>query len=336
MMGITTCTISFFIFDYRDSSVYTDDWVWTGSYNVTYWGTVANTQNVVTIHDHDVASAYTEEFEEMWGLSDNSPNPGNAKFSYYKTDNTEHQFNVDGVNIEVYFSPSDNFKDNLVNKIETTNYESYFSIFYFSHRDISNALKDVWNGRGDCALSNIRGIFDEGCWTNNYNSEAIDISFIPGSCNPWHPGLDTNLAILRDNICSDGLLHHKYLIIDVEHSESGPRVITVSTNWSYWGDNYNDGNSIFIQSDFIANQYFQEWMARYKEAGGEFSGIISENYNRSITLILSTDIIVNELIIYLFLNENIINPIIDVINLTGQKFTSFPLNKVGDGLYTVE
>jgi len=28
----------FFIFDYRDSSVYTDDWVWTGSYNVTYWG----------------------------------------------------------------------------------------------------------------------------------------------------------------------------------------------------------------------------------------------------------------------------------------------------------
>jgi len=71
MMGITTCTISFFIFDYRDSSVYTDDWVWTGSYNVTYWGTVANAQNVVTIQDHYVAHAYTNESEEMWGSNNN-------------------------------------------------------------------------------------------------------------------------------------------------------------------------------------------------------------------------------------------------------------------------
>lgn len=78
----------------------------------------------------------------------------------------------------------------------------------------------------------------------------------PGSGNPWHPGLDTNLVILKDNVYSGGLLHHKYLIIDLEHSESSPWVITGSTKWIYWGDNYNDENSIFIQFDFIANQYF--------------------------------------------------------------------------------
>jgi len=65
-------------------------------------------ENVVTIQDHYVAHAYTNESEEMWGSNNNTPNPGNSKFFYNKTDNTEHQFDVDRIDIEVYFSPSDN------------------------------------------------------------------------------------------------------------------------------------------------------------------------------------------------------------------------------------
>ena len=44
----------------------------------------------------------------MWGSNNNTPNPGNSKLFYNKTDDTEYQFYVDRIDIEVYFSPSDN------------------------------------------------------------------------------------------------------------------------------------------------------------------------------------------------------------------------------------
>ena len=324
----------FFIFDYRDSSSYTDDWVWTGSYNVTNWGTVANAQNVVTIQDHEVSEAYTNEFEEMWGSSTDTPDSGTSKFSSYKTDNTQHLFTVDGIPIEVYFGPSDEIKDNMVNKISTVDYEAYFCIFYFSHQDISNALKGVWNGMGGSDLSNIRGVFDSGCWLSNSGSEARDMAGIPGSGNPWSPPLDTTSVILVDNVSNNGLLHHKYMLIDAEHPESDPWVLTGSTNWSYWGDNNNDENSIFIQSSDISNLYFQEWMARYTESGGEFSGINLDEQKEESRMELSTRIIVNSTTITLYTKNALTCPTVNVFNIGGQKVATLGLNRDGDGLYT--
>lgn len=323
----------FFIFDYRDSSSSTDDWVWTGSYNVTNWGTIYNAQNVVTIQDNGVAGAYTDEFEEMWGSRIDTANSSNSKFSHYKIDNTEHHFIIDGIPVEVYFSPSDNVKDNIVNKILTSDYEAYFCMFYFSHQDISNALKGVWNGNGGSDLSNIRGVFDSTCWIDNHSSEARDMAGMPGSGNPWSPPLDTTSVIVKDNVSGNGLLHHKYLIIDAEHPGSYPWVFTGSTNWSYWGNNYNDENSIFLQSEDIANLYFQEWMARYEEAGGKFSGICVERYEGIPTLEVSNYLLVNSTVITLHLKDNFAYPYIDVIDIAGQKVSSFPLVRIGDGLY---
>jgi phosphatidylserine/phosphatidylglycerophosphate/cardiolipin synthase-like enzyme len=326
----------FFVFDYRDSSSLQDDIVWTGSCNISNWSFINNAENVITIHDNKISKAYTEEFEEMWGSNNNTPNSLNSKFSSYKIDNTNHQFTVDGINIEIYFSPSDNFIDNLISKISTSDYESYFCIFYFSHQDISNKLKEVWNEIGNSDSSNIRGVFDDDCWINNFSSEARDMAGISGSGNPWNPGLDTNSVILSDNLLSNGMLHHKYLLIDVEHPNSNPWIISGSANWSYWGDNYNDENIIFIQSDTISNLFFQEWKARYSEAGGEFSGVIS-NYIGNNTLELSSYIIIDKLIIYLYLNEYFNMPIkVDVINIYGQKVACIPLINSGGKIYTAE
>ncbi len=57
----------FFIFDERDS-IAVNDWLWTGSWNIT------NTElewknNVVEINDPTITKAYETEFEEMWGSS---------------------------------------------------------------------------------------------------------------------------------------------------------------------------------------------------------------------------------------------------------------------------
>jgi biopolymer transport protein ExbD len=326
----------FFVFDYRDSSSFQDDIIWTGSCNVSNWSFINNAENVITILDHKISKAYTDEFEEMWGSNNNIPNSSNSKFSSYKIDNTNHQFIVNGINIEIYFSPTDNFKDNLISKISTCDYESYFCIFYFSHQDISNKLKEVWNGKGNSDSSNIRGVFDDNCWINNPSSEARDMAGIQGSGNPWTPGLDTNSVILSDYLTNTGILHHKYLLIDVKHQNSNPWIISGSANWSYWGDIHNDENVIFIQSDSISNLFFQEWNARYSEAGGEFSGIFS-NYIRNNTLDLSSYITTNKINIYLYLNNYYnIPPCVDVINIYGQKVTNIPLTNSGDKIYTAE
>lgn len=78
----------FFIFDGRDSNP-VNDWIWTGSWNVT--STEINWKNnVVEINDAGLANAYTTEFQEMWGSSTEIPNSTLAKFGSQKTDNTTH------------------------------------------------------------------------------------------------------------------------------------------------------------------------------------------------------------------------------------------------------
>ena len=50
-------------------------------------------------------------------------------------------------------------------------------------------------------------------------------------------------------------------------------MLTGSHNWSNSANVRNDENTLIIHDQDIANQYFQEWMARFDELGGE-QGII--------------------------------------------------------------
>jgi hypothetical protein len=68
------------------------------------------------------------------------------------------------------------------------------------------------------------------------------------------------------------MLHHKYMLIDADH-DSSAIVITGSQNWSNNGEQRNDENILIIHSADIANQYPQEFVERYREAGGEYVGI---------------------------------------------------------------
>ncbi|MGA8265723.1 MAG: phospholipase D-like domain-containing protein, partial [Ignavibacteriaceae bacterium] len=98
----------FAVFDFRDTSSFTDDWIWSGSWNATDPGNNNDAQNVITIQDKSLANAYTMEFNEMWGSSTDTPNSSNSRFGIRKTDNTPHEFNVAGTPIQLYFDPSDN------------------------------------------------------------------------------------------------------------------------------------------------------------------------------------------------------------------------------------
>ncbi|MDP2366000.1 MAG: phospholipase D-like domain-containing protein, partial [Ignavibacteria bacterium] len=80
--------------------------------------------------------------------------------------------------------------------------------------------------------------------------------------------LQTNGVDIRLKGFTNGLLHHKYAIVDAEPLGYTPYVITGSHNWSSSAENSNDENTLIIQDDQVGNFYLQEFAARYYEAGG--------------------------------------------------------------------
>jgi len=238
----------FFVFDARDT-VETNDWVWTGSWNVTSTE-VGWKNNIVEINDPGIASAYTIEFEEMWGSTTDTLNSSNARFGNQKVDNTPHNFNNGGREVLLYFSPSDGTTGKIISQINSADYNIYLAQYVITRDDIANAIFV----RANAGMDDLRGIVDQ------VNSQGSDFLFLQGFgemlVNP------------------SPTLHHKYAIIDPAYSESNPTIITGSHNWSSAAENDNDENTIIIKDVYVANQYMQEFKKRYNEAGGTGTFIV--------------------------------------------------------------
>ena len=232
----------FFIFDARDT-IASNDWLWTGSWNVT--STELNWKNnVVEINDPALTEAYQTEFEEMWGSDNDFPDPVNAKFGSQKTDNTPHFFNIGGRDVQLYFSPSDGTTSKIINTINTANQSIYMSLYVFTRDDIEQNI----HVRYLSGITDIKGVIDQ------INASGSEFTNLSAYADMWH-----NLS---------PTLHHKYGIVDASAPESSPYVITGSHNWSSAAENDNDENTLIIQDLDIANQYMQEFKKRYNDAGG--------------------------------------------------------------------
>lgn len=262
----------FAIFDFRDSSSVNDDWIWTGSYNITDNGTDENANNAIEIQDHELARAYTVEFEEMWGSNSNIPDSLNAKFSNHKTDNTMHYFLIDSIPVELYFSPTDSSTEKICNAILTADSTIYFCIFAFTLQEISDAMKVLWDANQPDTT--VRGVFDLLSYNTIYSERWDMQGYDTTGSNPWNPPAPVYCDSVDKPL--NHKLHHKYMIIDVDYY-SEPILITGSQNWSGAGGDDNDENTLIIHSQDIANQYLQEFAERYIEAGGDTNGCLEKN-----------------------------------------------------------
>lgn len=238
----------FFIFDARDS-IATNDWLWTGSFNVTSTE-VGWKNNVIEINDPSVTQAYKIEFEEMWGGTGDLPNASNAKFGIQKTDNTPHFMNIGGRDVELYFSPSDGTTQKIINTINNTDFSIYFAIYAFTRADIRTSMFNRFNLGAD----DQRGIIDQINTSGSQYSELQAFAEMYQSTSPTQ--------------------HHKYAVTDASYPEGNPSTITGSHNWSNAAENDNDENTLIIRDVFIANQFMQEFKKRYNEAGGTGTFII--------------------------------------------------------------
>ena len=229
----------FFVFD-ADSQ--DDSWVIMGSTNMTSQNIATDYNNMVFIQDQTLAKAYTIEFEEMWGSDEATPGVFNVKFGDDKADNTPHLFNVNGVMIESYFSPSDNTTIAITNAINTVDDDLSFALLTFTKNELGNAVLSAHNSG-----ASVRGII------NNTGDQGSEYPYL----------LDNGVNVASGN--TDGQIHHKYCIIDATNTNSDPMVVTGSHNWSNSADVRNDENTLIIHDAAIANIFQQEFEARWCE-----------------------------------------------------------------------
>lgn len=243
----------FVICDARDNSSAADDWVWTGSANFSYNGSTRNAENCVEIQDEALAQCYTMEFNEMWGNATETPDSTTSRFSSQKTDNTPHVFNINGIMVEQYMSPGDHVMEQIYQKVESAHKSIRFCIYSFTVEALVSRMQQQRDKITNLVFS---GVFDSGQRSGDvYKAFTED----------WDPPADVWLWE------ESYLMHSKYLIVDVEQWNSDPLVATGSYNWSSSAESRNDENLIIFHDQSIANLYYQDFRARYKEAGGTAS-----------------------------------------------------------------
>ncbi|MEP1152503.1 MAG: phospholipase D-like domain-containing protein [Balneola sp.] len=230
-----------------------DDFVWTGSTNLTYTGAY-NTNNTIVIKDAEIAKVYTEEFNQMWGSDDETPNPNQAKFHKDKDDVSQHVFDVGGVKVEVYFAPINrdrskpSVSDRIVEIINTeTQSDVRFQAFAITPNiPISQAM---WNISIDPDIQ-LEGVIDPGFFSRYRNTGAIWGS-------PEAQLANRMIVPARET----RKLHSKLILIDVNDDSPDDEAVVIagSYNFSNNAELSNDENTLIIYSDEIANQYYQNF-----------------------------------------------------------------------------
>jgi phosphatidylserine/phosphatidylglycerophosphate/cardiolipin synthase-like enzyme len=257
--------------------------VWSGSTNLTYDQVRTDANNMIFIQDQSLAKAYQIEFEEMWGSTGSSPNPANAKFGADKTDNTPDEFVIGGNRVELYFSPSDGTNQQLIDAIEMADDNLNVATMLITRTDLAIAISDEnTDGVAVNVLTDYEGS----------NSETVNDILLEE--------LGPNNFIFDDVV--NHILHHKYAVIDNNQPDLDPVVITGSHNWSNSANTRNDENTLIIHNSNIANQYYQNFVARFEANNGDLATQIAE-------------LIQSEIVIYP-------NPATDILNISGGEIIS--------------
>ncbi len=225
----------------------------TGSCNFTNAGLFLDPNNLVIVNDMALARAYRMEFEEMWGGSSAMPNAATSRFGAQKTNNTPHFFNVGGTEVQSWFSPSDGTTARIADALHTADESIEFALFAFTSSVLSDALIDMQAEPGVV----VRGMIEE---------EDMNM-------NTFNALLNASIDVRPDGASS--FLHHKYAVVDRAATTSDPIVITGSHNWSFNAETNNDENTLIMHSASVADQFYQEWNARWTTAVGMAEDLIA-------------------------------------------------------------
>ena len=235
----------------RASTDPTRAWTMTGSWNPTDSGTTDNFQNVVWIQDGALAGAYTAEFEQEWGSTAATPNAAASRFHRRKTLVNPTALWIGDTYMRLVFSPQGEGPygsvEAVINEtLATADHEVALNLNLITRQ----TYVDVLRARADAGVVVRAAVGDIG---------TTGSVFAP---------LATFADALAFPSTTLGLLHHKAAIVDGQHPDSDPTVITGSHNWSRSANEDNNENTVVLHSARLANLFLQEFAARYAQAGG--------------------------------------------------------------------
>lgn len=225
-----------------DAESVNESYLMMGSTNFTSYGFYNSDNNMILIQDQALAIGYRMEFEEMWGSSLEQPNQNISRSGNTKTDNTPHQYTINNIPVQSYFSPSDGTTDKIINTLETIDHSCYISLLTFTKNEPSYVLV-----RKNDEKKDVRVLI------NNVSDNGSEFVYL------FQQGVD-----VREHFLSKQL-HHKYAIIDAFAPDSDPMVLTGSHNWTSAAEFNNDENTLIFHDAIIADMFAQEFAARYCE-----------------------------------------------------------------------
>ncbi len=199
--------------------------VWSGSMNYTVSSAYRSDNNLIRIRSVDLAQDYLVEFDEMFlDHQFGSNSPANTPFPVV---------NVNGTQVEVYFSPDDGTIERLIALVQNAQHEILFMAYSFTDDDLATAMIEaVISG------INVAGVMDKSQALGNTGGEYVNL-------------LENGIDVRLDG--NPHSMHHKVIIIDDQI------VITGSYNFSNSAKTRNDENTLVIHSPEIAALYKEEF-----------------------------------------------------------------------------
>lgn len=212
--------------------------VWTGSYNLTDTGALANANNAVAVDSEELGEIYTREFEEMFV---------DGHFGPTSPSHPNQEARVGGTHVEVFFGPEDDPNARLKQLIEGARDEVLFMQFAFTARDLSDALISRKQERPSLK---VRGLFDR------------LLHRATGPYGEFAHLTDHGIPVVVDNR-PEGKLHHKVFVFDADGDD--PVVALGSANASNNANEANDENLMVVHDRRLARAYREEFEKHYRE-----------------------------------------------------------------------
>ena len=204
-----------------------DEWVWTGSANISDSGIGGYNANAVfVIQSRDIASTYTQEFEQLWnrtGLACSKPRDG------------IEMFRLQADEITTWFSPQDKAsRYGLPALLARAKQQINVAVFFLTSKYLTADLMAA-HQRG----VKVRVVIDATAAKNGYTKhELLREVGIPVKIENW-----------------GGKMHMKTVSVDGQFLAAG------SMNWTSAGEETNDENTLLLRSSRLASQfdtYFNE------------------------------------------------------------------------------
>jgi len=190
-----------------------------------------NDNNLIRIRSVKLAEDYTVEFNEMFEQD--------LFGADYRSATPHPKVNVNGIDIEVYFSPDDGVENHIIEMIARAQESIYFLAYSFNAGNISKAML----ARAQSGIT-LAGVFEKVQVAANTSSSEYDPLRLAG--------LDVWLDANPNN------MHDKIILID------GKIVIAGSYNFTAAAEKKNDENILIIHNADIAALYLQDFQRIYQ------------------------------------------------------------------------